>query len=115
MNITLLYNMSGGNVSDATARLGGEEYAKRFVKKFSDDKTFENLKNAMAGGNADEAFCAAHTIKGLAATLGFENLRAASSELTEILRKKTFDGANDAFKKVENEYGIVISAIKELD
>ena len=107
--------MIGGNASDAASRLGGEEYAKKFVKKFSGDKTFENLKNAMENGNADEAFRAAHTLKGLAATLGFENLRAASSELTEILRKKTFDGAGVAFKAVEKEYLVVISAISELD
>ncbi len=39
-------------------------FIKKFVLKFLDDNSYANLKEAIAAGNVEEAFRAAHTLKG---------------------------------------------------
>ena len=115
MNLSLLYNMSGASANTVFERLGGEAQTLSFVKKFPSDKTFSLLKESFESSDVETAFRAAHTLKGVAATLGFEKLRSASSELTEILRNKTFEGAAEPLEKTEKEYLAVVNTIKTLD
>ena len=58
----------------------------KFAKKFIDDASYSNLENAMTQNNAEEAFRAVHTLKGICLNLGFDTLYKASFELTEKLR-----------------------------
>ena len=44
----------------------------------------------------------------------FSELYAASSELTEVLRAKTFDGSSPLFEKVKEQYNKVISGLRSL-
>ncbi len=45
----------------------------RFALKFLDDESMDKLEAAMAVGDAEEAFMAAHTLKGVSQNLGFEH------------------------------------------
>ena len=70
--------------------------------KFLDDNSYANLKEAIAAGNVEEAFRAAHTLKGVCLNLGFDNLYKASSAITEIFRAGELAGAKKHLKKLRN-------------
>lgn len=59
------YEKIGANYDDACARLMGEEMLARFALKFLDDESVDKLEAAMAAGDTEEAFMAAHTLKGV--------------------------------------------------
>jgi len=59
------YEKIGANYDDACARLMGEEMLARFALKFLDDESMDKLEAAMAAGDAEGAFMAAHTLKGV--------------------------------------------------
>ena len=50
-------------------RFPNEAFIKKFVLKFLDDNSYANLKEAIAAGNVEEAFRAAHTLKGVCLSL----------------------------------------------
>ena len=54
--------------------LNNEMLYKKCLKKFLDDKSMETLKEACKVGNVEEAFKAAHTMKGFISNLGMEKL-----------------------------------------
>ena len=80
------YEKIGANYDDACARLMGEEMLARFALKFLDDESMDKLEAAMAAGDAEEAFMAAHTLKGVSQNLGFDNLYEPAVVVTEALR-----------------------------
>lgn len=112
MTIKSLYEAVGGDYKDVVKRLISEEFAAQFALGFLDDDEMEKLGAAMETRNIEEAFRAAHTLKGVALNLGFKNLGRSASELTEVLRKRTFDGADEPFEKVKADYAVVISALR---
>lgn len=115
MTVEHMYEITGSDYNDVVRRLGGEALVRRFVLKFINDPSFAELKSALADGRIDDAFRAAHTLKGVAINLGFTALYKPSAELTEILRSGTFDGTEELFSSVSEEYTSLISAISELD
>lgn len=77
------------------------------------------LKDAMAAGNALEAFRGAHTLKGVAQNLGFGPLYKAAAQVTEVLRPSEnssgdMEKATELMPAVDEEYARTIAAIKEL-
>lgn len=77
------YEKIGANYDDACARLMGEEMLARFALKFLDDESMDKLEAAMAAGDAEGAFMAAHTLKGVSQNLGFDNLYKPAVVVTE--------------------------------
>ena len=112
MTIKSLYEAVGGDYKDVVKRLISEEFAAQLALGFLDDDGFSSLEKAMKNRNAEDAFRAAHTLKGVALNLGFKNLGESASELTEVLRKRTFDGTDEPFEKVKADYAVVISALR---
>ena len=51
----------------------------------------------------------------LCLNLGFDNLFTVCSDLTEKLRAKELDGADELFAKVKEQYEITVAAVKNLD
>ena len=86
MKLKEFYREIGSSYADVTARLGNEEFVRYFVLLFKDDKSFEELKESLKKGLAADAFRAAHTLKGVAANLGFSALYENAAEITEALR-----------------------------
>lgn len=106
------YRFIGADWDGVTKRLMGEELVHRFAGKFLEDDSFAKLGEALSARDVKAAFMAAHTLKGICQNLGFDNLYAPSSALTEILRAETFDGADEAFAQVQAEYDKTVAAIK---
>ncbi|UKI38244.1 MAG: Hpt domain-containing protein [Clostridiales bacterium] len=52
------------------------------------DESFRTLRTALEKDDAESAFYAAHTLKGICSNLGFDRLFDKSSAVTEMLRRK---------------------------
>lgn len=63
----------------------------------------------------DEAFRAAHTLKGITQNLGFSQLSPLAIEITEILRAGTMDGTDTLFPQLKEKYDMTVACIKEVD
>lgn len=70
-------------------------------------------KDAYSPQDAETAFRAAHTLKGLCMNLGFDSLYEVSSALTENLRGRQLNGWESLFEKVEQRYLIVRETLEE--
>ena len=115
MTIREVYAAAGGNYDETIERLGSEELVNRFTARFATDESFSSLEKAFGTGDVDAAFRAAHTLKGVAKNLGFADLGDSASELTEILRNRTFDGSQAVFERVKADYLRLIRAINAYD
>ena len=113
MTLKECYDSFGGNYEDVLSRLMDDKRIQRFAFKFLDDTNFETLCECMEKGNYEDAFRAAHTIKGLCLNLGFERLRVSSDALTEALRGGKSDGAEGLLEKVRADYTEVKTALAQ--
>ena len=97
MTIKECYDAMGADYQNTLNRFPNEAFIKKFVLKFLDDNSYANLKEAIAAGNVEEAFRAAHTLKGVCLNLAGE-----------------LAGAKEAFEEVEKQYNITVNAIKAM-
>ena len=75
MTVQECYEQAGADYRDAMERLGSEALIGHFALKFLQDKSYAQLQEGMVQKNAEKAFRAAHTLKGVCANLGFTSLR----------------------------------------
>ena len=71
MAIQECYQQLGGDYATLKTRLPSDSLIKRFITKFLDDSSYSELCCALEEGQREEAFRAAHTLKGVCANLGF--------------------------------------------
>ena len=115
MTVKECYESMESDYEGVIGRIGSEGLVKRFVLKFLDDPSYLNLEKAVQEQNAEEAFRAAHTLKGLCLNLGFDRLYKVSAELTEKLRESELNGYEAVYGKVQDEYKNTIDAIRKLE
>lgn len=115
MTVRECYVQMGADYENVLGRLGSEQIVQHFLLKFLNDTSFRNLEEKLKTKDVEQAFCAAHSLKGVCLNLGFDNLFAVSSELTEKLRAGELDGTEALFEKVEEQYDITVSAIRQLE
>lgn len=107
-----LYARIGSHMAPALSRMGGDAgMLRHFVERFLEDESFCMLASALVAGSNEEAFRAAHTLKGICATLGFDTLFSRASQVTELLRSNDLQGAIAAFPALEQAYEAVVEAI----
>lgn len=113
MTLDEFYSLIGPPSRPVIDRLGGEERVRRYVLRFAEDPTYAALREAADRGDGEGSFRAAHTLKGLSATLGLERLNTAAAALTEQLRG---GGTPDPLllAEVSRAYAEVIETIKKL-
>lgn len=114
MTLDQFYRAVGGTAAEAAPRLGGAGHALRFLRLFPLDDSFPRLSEALERGDSDEAFRAAHTLKGVAANLGLEHLRSLASDMTERLRSGDLSGAQALLAETEAAYRQVLTGIEGL-
>lgn len=86
MSLEAFYEETGSDLAGVRSRLLTDERIMKFVNIFFQDPTFENLSTAMAEGNDEEAFRAAHTMKGISRDLGFSIIFEPACALADALR-----------------------------
>jgi len=115
MTVKELYERLGADYDGAMERVFDEDLLKMLCGMFLEDKSYETLSAALSGKDYPAAFESAHTLKGVAANLGFTRLYDVSSALTESLRGGTPKGDVDGlYEKVKYEYDLTLTAVKEL-
>ena len=112
MKIEECYEQMGANYAEVLGRLRSEALIRKFMLLFPKDPTYQELKQAIENQSGEDAFRAAHTLKGVSQNLGFDNLYRVSAELAEIFRDRTLDGSEEKVKEVDQEYKKTIDAIQ---
>ena len=112
MTLQECYAALGGDYDEVIGRLRSERMVQKFVLRFLDDKSYELLCGAMESGNYEEAFRAAHTIKGVCQNLGFTVLYQSSSQLSEALRNGFTPEAPALAEQVAVDYKQTVEAIR---
>ena len=112
MTIQECYAALGGDYEEVVGRLYSEALVKKFVGKFLADQSYQLLESSLRSEDFEEAFRAAHTLKGVAQNLSFTRLHQSSHEITEALRTKQYDQAARLFPQVEADYAQTVAAIQ---
>ncbi len=122
MNIKEFYDFIGENYNEVIDRLRVESRIVKYVTKFPADTCFKALCDAMNNKNYEEAFRAAHTMKGISLNLGFQNLFHKASEITEKLRNfndvariEADPSIDGLVKDISEIYNKIIEGINALD
>lgn len=114
MTVQECYESMGSDFEGVLGRMGSEAMVKRFALKFLDDPSYGNLVKAVEEQNAEEAFRVAHTLKGICLNLGLDRLYKVSACLTEKLRGREFNGYEESYEEVQQEYQKTIEAIRTM-
>ncbi|MGN1230653.1 MAG: Hpt domain-containing protein [Anaerotignum sp.] len=120
MTIKECYEAFGGNYAETMGRMGSERLVQKFALKFLTDSSFDTLCETMEKADCQEAFRAAHTLKGICLNLGFDPLGKISGQLTEALRPcqpECLQAAETAamLEQVKQEYGKVKALLEQVD
>ena len=117
MTLQECYEAIGGSYEDVSGRLRKEALFRKFVLKFLDDPSYDTLCQAMESKNQEEAFRAAHTLKGVCQNLAFSRLYESSRDFTEQLRPGQDMQQVDAalFARLKEDYRRTADAIRLLD
>ena len=109
MNINECYQAMGADYEEVFGRLRNERLITKFVLKFPGDPSFSQLQSTLEEKNVEEAFRAAHTLKGVAQNLGF------TATLTEVLRAGNLPEDDNMMNAVAKEYERTVAAIEQLN
>ena len=94
-------------------RFGGDEaFYVSCLSAFLSDPTVQMLSEAIATRSWDDAFTAAHALKGLAGNMGFVPLAHATGELVLTIRAGRVSDVADAFREVLNYYNDIMCVIR---
>lgn len=118
MTLQDVYEQIGGDYQTAISRLLKEERIEKYVLKFLNDTSFQDLRSAMAAEDWDRGFEAAHTLKGVTMNLAFADLAEAVVTLTDELRPANRAGYDvqdfqKSYAEVERRYQKVHDTITQ--
>ncbi len=111
MSLSELYKAVQGNYDDVMELFGSEATVERFLFRFPEEPTMQELRDKVAAGDIEGSFKASHTLKGLAANLHLEALREAASDLTEQVRGLDQKPDEALVAKLEETYQMTANAI----
>lgn len=114
MNLKECYIELEGNYDDVIGRLRSEKLVQKFVLKFLNDPSYDNLIRSLEAKDYEEAFRAAHTIKGVCQNLSFTKLYESSNRLTESLRNGANPEADTLLQQVIADYQQTANAIRAM-
>ncbi len=108
-NLDILKN--AGIDTDALIKrlMGNEALISVFIKKFTKDKTFEELKSAFCEKDMKKAEIKSHTLKGMCGNLSLTNLYDLFTKQTMLLRRGEFDKAEAMMDDICGVYSDTIS------
>lgn len=112
MTLRECYAALEGDYEGVLGRLTSERMVQKFVLKFLNDGSYDLLLRSMEEENWQEAFRAAHTIKGVCQNLDFTRLYRSSSQLSEALRNGFTPEAPALAEQVKEDYARTTAAIR---
>jgi len=90
---------------------GNTETYLALLDDFSKDETMDQLSRAIDDKRWDDAFMAAHALKGLAGNMGFVPLFHSLGEFILLIRAEKITEALESYLSVRNSYCHIMSAI----
>lgn len=106
---------AGVDIDTAMERfMGREDLLVRFLKKFHEDGNYEALKTSVAEKRYEDAFKAAHALKGLCGNLSLTSLFNSVHEEVEFLRGGQHEEAEKMLPGIVAEYERVVAILDEL-
>lgn len=116
MQVCELYQAIGVDYDEVLAFFRREDRLQRYLVQTMDDPAFSSLDEAMAHGDYDTAFRAAHTIKGMSLNLLLKPMTTVVVDLVETLRGGQPDpdeavARYQAFKKVSDEVASYVRSL----
>lgn len=115
MDVKECYEKMAGDYDEAVYRMGSDERIIKYLKILQRDTNFNSLCEAIARNDLKTAFCAAHTLKGIALNLSLTSLADSTIELTEMLRSEVPDeNMIFLFQNTKKTYKLVIKYINAL-
>ena len=117
MNLMETYAMMGADGKAAAGRVGSEDTLGLLARMFLEDGTYAELEAAVEAEDADAAFEAAHTLKGLSLNLGLDPLTGPACALTDALRagQRDLPAVPALWQEVKQAYARVAAALARLD
>ena len=114
MKIREFYKTIGGDYDDMRRRIPSDRMIETFLLKFPADPSYAALAAARESRDAKSAFLAAHTLKGVASTLGLKELTETSALLADALRPPSGFPDDALFDAVAEAYARVLRQIAAL-
>nr|MDD6335906.1 Hpt domain-containing protein [bacterium] len=115
MTVQECYKRLGGDYGDVLRRLVQPQLVDGLMAMFLQDENFDRLCAGMQAGKREQAFRAAHTLKGVCQNLGFTTLFLSSEKLTDALRHGDEQVPPDAvclWEAVQRDYQQATAAIR---
>ncbi len=120
MELREFYESMGVDYQRVLDRLRKEERIEKYLRLMVKDDNYMKLGQAVEDHDYEEAFKAAHALKGISLNLDLQPLARALEELVEYLRfrKADMDGpgvvkTKELFEVIQKEYNTIIDAIGE--
>lgn len=102
MTLEECYESFKGDYEEVVNRLCSRKFVEKFLVKFLADKSYEDLHRYLDEENYEEAFRAAHTLKGVCQNLGIKSLYESDYEVTP-----------EMLQRLDADYENVVHAIQE--
>lgn len=104
----------GINVDTALSRfMGIDSILLKSLKLFLADTNIETFQTALENNNAEQAYHAMHTIKGVCGNLSMDRLFDLSAELCALLRQNELEQTKEKFAEFKQEYYTVAEGLKK--
>lgn len=104
---------AGVNLASAMQRfMNNEKMVEKYLDRFLAEKSYMELVQALNGNDHELAARAAHTLKSVCGTLGFEKMQQQVIAQENALRNDRWDDAVKMMPEVETEYQRLCAAIK---
>jgi HPt (histidine-containing phosphotransfer) domain-containing protein len=116
MTLNECYDAMGADYKEVQGRLRTDERIRKFLLKLPNDPSYETLCRSLEQKEIEEAFRAAHTLKGVSQNLSLTRLYRSADALCEALRgKTTYDPAYEPLLAgVKEDYAVVAENIAKL-
>ena len=87
------------------------ELVELFVETGMSD--LNKLQCAILEGDADKAASAAHSIKGAAGNLGFQEIYEVAKRIEEKARENSLEGATEAVRRIRQKCDLIAEVLRE--
>lgn len=113
MTLIECYSKLEGNYEETRGRLQSDRLIQKFVCKFLDDPSYDQLIQGLEEKDREKLFRAAHTLKGVCQNLGFDRLFRSSNLLCEEVRNAWGTRVSELAEQVKADYALTASTIRE--
>lgn len=106
--------LQGVDVEGALERfIGNDVLYEKFLRKFFDDVNYTLLIEGINQKDVKKAFDASHTLKGVSANLGLNQIVELISPMVEVFRNESVDIDISQLEKLKKKYEDLYSLIKQ--